>query len=73
MATVSETAAAVGEKLKMTAHPPVTVALVAGAIANVTLKVLTVTSPELAAVLAGSEGDITIIVAALAGYLTGRA
>lgn len=73
MTALTETAAAVGDKLKMTAHPPVTVALVAGAITNVTLKVLKVTNPEIAAVLEGSEGDITIIVAAVAGYLTGRA
>ena len=72
MASISETASAVGEKLKMTAHPPVTVALVAGAITNVGLKVLGATQPQIAAVLAGSEGDITIIIAAVAGYLTGR-
>ena len=72
MSTITDTASAVGDKLKMTAHPPVTVAFVAGAITNVALKVLKVTNPEIAAVLEGSEGDLTIIVAGIAGYLTGR-
>jgi hypothetical protein len=70
---VKATATKVTSAMKMTAHPPVTVTLVAGAITNIALKVLGVTNPEIAAVLAGSEGDITIVIGALAGYLTGRA
>jgi hypothetical protein len=69
---VKSTAALVADKMSMTAHPPVTVSLVAGSATNILLKILSVTSPEIAAVLQGSEIDISILVGALAGYWTGR-
>ena len=65
-------AAKLAQTMKMTAHPQVTVTLVTGAITNVGLKVLGVMAPEIAAVLAGSEGDLSLIVGALAGFFTGR-
>ena len=69
---MKSTASLVADKMTMTAHPPVTVSLVAGSATNILLKVLAVTNPDIAAVLQGSEIDVSILVGALAGYWTGR-
>ena len=71
--TTSTTMSAMADKLKMQAHPEVSVTLAVGALTNVGMKILNHLSPEWGAVLQGSEAEITLLAGALAGYLTKRA
>ena len=69
---VKATTAVVVEKLTMTAHPAVMSAAVTGNIADVMLKVLSVTNPDIFAVLKGAETQVAILIGVVFGFLTGR-
>lgn len=71
--TTSSAVTAVVDKVKMTAHPEVSVSFAAGSGTIIGIAILNHVSPEWGAVLKGVEAHITLFVGSIAGFLTRRA